>query len=232
MSENGLRLYRRIPNWMAPIILIGAFLIQPYVSDWNDEDVVTREVAAASTRELTASVLGVLYCAVAVLAVFAVVGFLRRTAGERWALVAAPSLTFGFVLLAAHFALFVARALVIRNGVSTTTGFGDELYTDMTGIIGGILLVLGFFALVAGARRGGLLTTSQGWIVMAGTLVAFVGAGLDPGWADWVAAAGTAAIFWTFAFALTTKAEAVIEPTDLTKLAAVTVTSRGVKTPA
>jgi hypothetical protein len=47
-----------------------------------------------------------------------------------------------------------------------------------------------------------MLSVTQAWIVVAGTAVAFVGAGLDPGWADWVAAAGTATIFWTFAAAV------------------------------
>jgi len=139
MYEKGFRSLRRLPIWGAPIVLIIAFLIQPYVGDWNDEEEVTREVAAASTRELAANLLGILYCAVAILAVFAVVSYLRRPAGERWSLPAAACLTFGFVLLAAHFALFMARALVIRNGVSTATGFGDELYTDMTGLVGGLL---------------------------------------------------------------------------------------------
>ena len=202
MSEDSIRVLRRIANWFAPLVLGAAFLVQPYVADWSDEAEISRKVAAASTRELTANLLGVMYCAVGILAIMAVVGHLRARGESRWSVWSATALTAGFVLLAAHFALFMGRALVIRNGIDTTAAFGEEAYTDMTGVIGGVLLMVGFFALAAGARKGGLLSRWQARLVVAGTVGAFIGAGLDPGWADWVAWAGTAVIFWTLAAAL------------------------------
>jgi hypothetical protein len=202
MSEDSIGVIRRLANWFAPLVLGTAFLVQPYVADWSDEAEISRKVAAASTRELTANLLGVIYCVVAILAIMAVVGYLRERGESNWSVWSAAALTAGFVLLAAHFALFMGRALVIRNGIDSTAAFGDEAYTDMTGLTGGVLLVLGFFALAAGARKGGLLSRWQARLVVAGTVGAFIGAGLDPGWADWIAWAGTAVIFWTLATAL------------------------------
>jgi len=202
MSGDSIGELRRVANWLAPLVLAAAFLVQPYVADWSDEAEISRKVAAASTRELTANLLGIIYCAVGILAIMAVVGHLRERGESRWSVWSATALTPGFVLLAAHFALFAGRALVIRNGIDSAAAFGEEAYTDMTGVIGGILVTLGFIALAVGGSRGGLLSRMQAQLVVAGTVVAFVGAALDPGWADWIAWVGTAVIFWTLAAAL------------------------------
>jgi hypothetical protein len=202
MDEKSLQRLRVVTIWAAPLVLLLAFLIGPYVDDWSDEAEITRKVAESSTRALISDSLAIVYCILAILAVMAIRMTLRERSEDSWSVAAMPAVIGGFVLLAVHFGLFVARTLVIRSGTTLEQTFGNEIYTDVSGILSGLALAVGFLLLVVASRRGRLLNASEQWMVVAGVLITLVAGALDPGWADILAAVGTAAVLWPFALAI------------------------------
>ena len=176
MAERTLIRLRALVLFAAPVTLLVAFILHPYLSDEFDISAMSAKVAADPGRWALAHVMLMVGFGLMMLAVFALRELLRKAGEERWSFIAVPLLIGGGTMMTGIWGLEVAVAAVANVGGDVEAVFDDsDKWFGPVGIAGFAMLALGWISMAPAVHRSHVLGRRQTWVVLAATVVMLAG---------------------------------------------------------
>ena len=176
MAARHQRRFNALALFAAPVAMLAAIIVHPYLRDELDTVAVAAAVVADPGRWVLAHVMLMVAFVVILLAVVALRDLLRTAGEERWSFVAVPLLVGGSTVFIAvwGFEITVAAVANVGGDVGVTIEEGDRWFGPV-GIIGYVLMLLGWPIMAQAVRRSHILGPPQTWVVLAGVIGMFAG---------------------------------------------------------
>ena len=176
MAERTQIRLRALALFAAPVTLLVAFFLHPYLEDEFDVSAMTAEVVADPERWALAHVMLIVGFAVMLLAVFALRGLLRTAGEERWSFIAVPLLVGAGTMFTAIWGLEITVAAVANVGGDVEAVFEEsDRWFEPLGIVGVVMMGLGWLSMALAVYRSHVLGRRQTWVVLAATVVMIAG---------------------------------------------------------
>ena len=186
---------------VAPIVVLFAFLYQPYIADFNDNAAFAGGVAADTTRWAWATTITAVGLALTALLIVSLRSYLRAAGEQLWSFIAVPLVVVGAVLIAYVTGVNLGLANAIEAGASGEAVlkagepwfFGTILPTT-------IIFGLGWLSLAAAVYKSEVLSRQLTWVVVGALVVLTVALFTTTGWGRYVIGVALIAASWPLAY--------------------------------
>ncbi len=161
-----------IALFAAPVPLLVALIIHPYLTNEFDIPAVAAEVVADPERWVLAHIMLMVAFAAMLLAVVALRGLLGMAGEERWSFIAVPFLIGGGTVFIAVWGMEIGVAAVANVGgdVEAVLREGDRWFGPAR-VVGYVMWGFGWLSMALAVYRGRFLERRQTWVVLAATVV-------------------------------------------------------------
>lgn len=185
----------------APVVLLVAALVHPYLGNLPDTADIAEAAGAGPTRWGSAHLLFGVGIALALLMLFAVRTFLHHRGEDRWSFWATGLATIGLGLVGFMVGAEGYGGLAAAQAGNARAFFQElETWAIPTYLVANVFLGLGLLFFATAVARSGVVGSVGRWLVIAGAVIATVGLFLPVGWAAHVVSIGTLAFAWPVAY--------------------------------
>ncbi len=172
MAEQTLIRLRAFALFSAPVPLLVAFIIHPYLKDEFDIPAVAAEVVADPERWVLAHIMLMVAFAVMLIAIVALRGLLQTAGEDRWSVIGIPLLVAGGIVFAAVWGMEITVAAVADLGGDVEAVFDEsDRWLGPVGIAGYVMWILGWLSMALAVYRSRCLGRRQMWVVLVATVV-------------------------------------------------------------
>lgn len=172
MAERTQMRLRAFVLFSAPLPLLVAFIIHPYLKDEFDISALAAEVVAGPERWVLAHIMLMVAFAVMLIAVFALRELLRTAGEERWSFIAVPLLIGGGTVFIAVWGMEITVAAVANVGGDVEAVMREsERWLGPAGIVGYVMWGFGWISMALAVYRSRILGRRQTWVVLAASVV-------------------------------------------------------------
>ena len=163
---------RAIALFAAPVPLLIAFIIHPYLTDEFDIPAVAAHVVADPDRWVLAHIMLMVAFAVMLIAVVALRGLLRTAGEERWSFIAVPFLVGGGTVFIAVWGMEITVAAVANVGGDVQAVIKEsDRWLGPARVVGYVMWGFGWLSMALAVYRSRILGQTQTWVVLAATVV-------------------------------------------------------------
>ncbi len=172
MAEQTLIRLRAFALFSAPVPLLVAFIIHPYLKDEFDIPAVAAEVVADPERWVLAHIMLMVAFAVMLIAIVALRGLLQTAGEDRWSVIGIPLLVAGGIVFAAVWGMEITVAAVADLGGDVEAVFDEsDQWLGPVGIAGYVMWILGWLSMALAVYRSRCLGRRQMWVVLVATVL-------------------------------------------------------------
>ncbi len=172
MAERTQIRLRAFALFAAPVPLLVAFIIHPYLINEFDISAVAADVVADPGRWVLAHIMLMVGFTVILIAVVALRELLRTAGEERWSIIAVPLLIGGGTVFNAVWGMEIAVAAVANVGGDVEAVFNEsDRWLGPAGIVGYVMWIFGWLSMALAVYRSRILGRRQTWVVLAATIV-------------------------------------------------------------
>ncbi len=192
---------RALALFAAPVVMLVAIILHPYLED--EFDVLAMAEAVSADPELWAWVHITLMVAfgMILLAVVVLRGLLRTAGEDRWSFIAVPLLIGGGTVFIAIWGLEITVAAVANVGGDVEAVFDDsDRWFGPVGIAGFAMFILGWLSMAWAVRRSHILGRRQTWVVMVATAFMLVGLSFPATLGAYLFSVGMMGFTWPLAY--------------------------------
>ena len=185
----------------APVVLLVAFILHPYLEDEFDVSAMAAKVVSDPERWALAHVLLIVGFAFMMVAVLALRALLRTAGDERWSFIAVPLLIGGGAIFTGIWGLEITVAAVANVGGDVEAVFEEsDQWFEPLGIVGYAMLALGWISMALAVHRSHILIRQQTWVVLAATVVMLAGFSIPATGGAYLFALGMLGFTWMLAY--------------------------------
>ncbi len=172
MAERTQIRLRAFALFAAPVPLLVAFIIHPYLKNEFDVSAVAADVVADPGRWVLAHIMLMVGFTAILIAVVALRELLRTAGEERWNIIAVPLLIAGGTVFNAVWGMEIAGAAVANVGGDVEAVFKEsDRWLGPAGILGYVMWILGWLSMALAVFRSRILGRGQTRVVLAATVV-------------------------------------------------------------
>ncbi len=170
-ARTQLRL-RAFALFAAPVPLLVAFIIHPYLKNEFDVSAVAADVVADPGRWVFAHIMLMVGFTAILIAVVALRGQLRTAGEERWSIISVPLLILGGTVFNAVWGMEIAVAAVANVGGDVEAVLKEsDRWLGPVGIVGYVVWIIGWLSMAVAVYRSRILGRRQTWVILVSTIV-------------------------------------------------------------